>query len=105
MILSTTPTIEGKKIIEYRGLVTGEAIIGTNIMKDFLAGITDIIGGRSNAYEKSLQEAKEIAQKEMIEQAEALGCNAIIGIDIDYETVREGMLMVSLSGTAVKISE
>ncbi|MBY0374483.1 MAG: heavy metal-binding domain-containing protein [Bryobacteraceae bacterium] len=102
MLLSTTSTIEGRTI-EYLGLVSGEAILGANIFKDFFAGIRDIVGGRSAAYEGELRKAKEIALAEMREQAQRLGANAIIGIDLDYETISVGgeMLMVSASGTAV----
>ena len=105
MINSTTPSIEGKKIDEYLGVVTGEAILGANIFRDIFAGIRDIVGGRSAAYEKELQKAREIAFREMNQQAQDLGANAILGIDIDYETVgsQGGMLMVSVSGTAVKV--
>lgn len=103
MILSTTPTIEGRPITEYKGVVTGETIIGANVFKDFLAGIRDFIGGRSGAYEKVLREAKNTALNEMADRAAALGANAVVGIDIDYETVGQSgsMLMVACSGTAV----
>ena len=102
MIHSTTPTLEGKTISQYLGVVTGEAILGANIVKDIFAGITDIIGGRSAAYEKELQKARVIAFEEMDEQANNLGANTIVGIDLDYETVGSGsMLMVTISGTAV----
>lgn len=106
MILTTTPTIEGKKIKEYKGLVTGEAIMGANLFKDLFAGIRDIVGGRSGAYEEELKKAREIATSEMTEMAKSLGADAIIGIDLDYETVGEGgsMLMVSTSGTAVTLA-
>ncbi|ATV37662.1 hypothetical protein CUB95_03345 [Prevotella intermedia] len=105
MILTTTPNIEGYKILEYKGLVTGETIIGANFIKDFFAGIRDIVGGRSKSYEKVLQEGKETSVREMMQRAQELGANAIVGIDIDYETVGEGgsMLMVACSGTAVRI--
>ncbi len=103
MIVTTTPTIQGKEIKEYLGLVTGEAIMGANLIKDIFASITDIVGGRSAAYEKELTRARDIAVKEMDENAAALGANAIVGVDLDYETVRQGMLMVAVSGTAVKI--
>lgn len=105
MIRSTTPTIEGKPIRNYHGVVTGEAILGANIFKDFFAGIRDIVGGRSAAYEQELRKAREIAFKEMEDEAARLGANAIVGIDIDYETVgsQGGMLMVSVSGTAVTV--
>jgi len=103
MIITTTPIIQGKEIKEYLGIVTGEAIMGANIVKDIFASITDIVGGRSAAYEKELTRARSIAVKEMEENARILGANGIVGVDLDYETVREGMLMVSVSGTAVKI--
>jgi uncharacterized protein YbjQ (UPF0145 family) len=105
MIQSTTPSIEGKQIIKYHGVVTGEAILGANIFKDIFASIRDIVGGRSAAYEEELQKARIIAFEEMSQQATDLGANAIVGIDIDYETVgaQGGMLMVSVSGTAVSI--
>ncbi len=105
MILTTTPNIEGYQIREYKGIVTGETIIGANIFKDFMAGIRDIVGGRSASYEKVLREAKDTSMMEMIQRAQAMGANAIVGIDIDYETIGEtnSMLMVSTSGTAVVI--
>ena len=104
MILSTTPQIEGHPIREYKGVVTGETIIGANVLKDILAGIRDIIGGRAGSYEKVLIEAKDTSLREMMERAQALGANAIVGIDIDYETIGKGsMLMVATSGTAVVI--
>ena len=105
MILSTTPTLEGHPIREYRGVVTGETIVGANVFKDFMAGIRDFFGGRSGTYEKVLRDAKETAMSEMAERTEAMGCNAVVGIDIDYETVGEhgSMLMVTCSGTAVVI--
>jgi len=105
MLTVTTPTIEGKKIVRYFGLVSGEAILGANIFKDFFASIRDIVGGRSAAYEKELRRAKDIALQEMTEQAATLGANAVVGVDLDYETIGVGkggnMLMVSASGTAV----
>ncbi|MBQ6063501.1 MAG: heavy metal-binding domain-containing protein [Prevotella sp.] len=103
MILTTTPTIEGRPIRDYKGVVTGETIIGANFLKDFMAGIRDIVGGRSGSYEKVLREAKDTSMKEMEERAAALGANAVVGIDIDYETIGQGnsMLMVAVSGTAV----
>ncbi len=105
MIFSTTPTLEGHPIREYRGVVTGETIIGANFLKDFMAGIRDFFGGRSGSYERVLREAKDTAMREMAERAENMGCNAIVGIDLDYETVGESgsMLMVTCSGTAVVI--
>ena len=105
MLIITTPTIEGKKITKYHGLVSGEAILGANIFKDFFAGIRDIVGGRSAAYERELRQAKQIAINEMIDEANSLGANAVVGVDLDYETIGIGsggnMLMVSASGTAV----
>lgn len=105
MIMTTTSTLQDKTIADYRGIVTGEAILGANIFKDFFAGVRDIVGGRSGAYEKELAKARAIAMQEMEERAHALGANAIIGIDLDYETLTVGkgggMLMVSASGTAV----
>jgi len=105
MLLTTTNTIEGRTISNYFGMVTGEAIIGANIFKDFFASVTDIVGGRSGAYERSLKDAKNIAVQEMVDAAKAQGANAVIAIDLDYETVGKdsGMLMVSASGTAVKL--
>lgn len=103
MLVTTTSTIEGKHISSYIGLVNGEAIIGANIVKDFFAGITDIVGGRSGAYEQALREAKSIAIKEMMDQATRLGANAVIGVDMDYENINNTMLMVSANGTAVII--
>lgn len=104
MIISTTSTIQGKEIKEYCGIVTGEAILGANLFKDLFAGIRDLVGGRSAAYESELRKARQIAMAEMEEQARSLGANAVVGIDLDYETVgaQGGMLMVSVSGTAVK---
>lgn len=109
MLTTTTPTVEGKRITRYLGLVSGEAILGANIFRDFLAGIRDIVGGRSAAYEKELRKAKEIAIQEMEEQARVLGANAVVGVDLDYETIGlgsgGGMLMVSASGTAVVLAD
>ena len=109
MLIVTTPMIEGKKIVKYLGLVSGEAILGANIFKDFFAGIRDIVGGRSAAYEKELRRAKEIAIEEMREEARSLGGNSIVGVDLDYETISigqaGGMLMVSANGTAVVCEE
>ena len=102
MIISTTNTLEGKKITSYLGIVTGETIIGANIFRDFFAGIRDIVGGRSGAYEEVLKEARETALKELEEKAMQLGANAIIGVDLDYETIGQSMLMVTASGTAVR---
>ena len=104
MIITTTNVVEGHTIAAYKGVVTGEAILGAKVFRDFLAGIRDIVGGRSGAYEKSLSEARQIAFDEMAQHAESLGANAIVGVDIDYENITAGsgtMLMVSVSGTAV----
>lgn len=104
MLLSTTSTLDGKRVVRYVGVVSGEAILGANVFKDLFAGIRDIVGGRSAAYERELRRAKDIAIQEMIEQAVAVGANGVIGIDLDYETVGSGsMLMVSASGTAVVV--
>ena len=106
MIIATTNTIEGHRVVDYRGVVTGEAILGANIFRDFFAGIRDIVGGRSGAYEKSLREARSIALAEMEDEARRLGGNAVIGVDLDYENIAAGSgsrLMVSASGTAVVI--
>jgi uncharacterized protein YbjQ (UPF0145 family) len=104
MIVSTTNTLETNEVKQYLGIVTGETIIGANLFKDIFAGIRDIVGGRSGSYEKVLREAKDTALKEMQDQATRLGADAIIGVDLDYETVGSsgGMLMVTASGTAVK---
>ncbi|MBI4531865.1 MAG: heavy metal-binding domain-containing protein [Candidatus Latescibacteria bacterium] len=103
MVVTTTPTVEGQRILRYLGIVTGEAILGANIFRDFFAGIRDIVGGRSAAYEKELAHARAIALDEMKAQATDLGANAVVGVDLDYEVIREGMLMVTASGTAVVI--
>jgi uncharacterized protein YbjQ (UPF0145 family) len=107
MLMTTTSTLEGRKISRYLGVVTGEAILGANIFRDFFAGIRDIVGGRSGSYEKVLRDAKDTAMREMMEDAKRLGGNAVIGVDLDYETVQVGsgggMLMVSASGTAVVV--
>ena len=105
MIIVTTPSLEGRRITRYVGLVSGEAILGANIFRDIFAGIRDIVGGRSAAYEQELRKAKGIAIQEMQEEAQRLGGNAVVGVDLDYETITMGsgggMLMVSASGTAV----
>src|SRR5215210_1546 len=103
MVVTTTPTVEGKRIREYRGIVTGEAILGANLFRDVFAGLRDIVGGRSAAYEKELRNARELAMAEMAATANAQGANAIVGVDLDYEVLGQnnGMLMVSISGTAV----
>lgn len=103
MIVTTTHSIEGKRITKYCGVVAGEAVLGANMFKDMFAGIRDLVGGRSGTYERELQRAREIALEEMQERAAGLGGNAVVGVDIDYEVLGEknGMLMVSVSGTAV----
>lgn len=103
MLVTTTPHVEGQRIVKYIGLVSGETIIGANFIKDFFAGIRDIVGGRSGSYEKVLRQAKETAIYEMQQYAASLGANAVVGVDLDYETLGSGssMLMVSASGTAV----
>lgn len=103
MVITTTPTVEGRKIVEYRGVVVGEVIIGANIFRDVFAQITDIVGGRSGAYEKPLIEARETAMRELEDRAALAGGNAVVGVDLDYEVVN-GMLMVSVSGTAVVLA-
>jgi uncharacterized protein YbjQ (UPF0145 family) len=105
MLLTTTPNIDGKRITKYCGIVAGEAVLGANVLKDLFAGIRDFVGGRSGTYEKELQRARAIALEELQERARELGANAVIGIDIDYEVLgkENGMLMVSVSGTAVFI--
>ena len=105
MLLTTTNTIEGHPIVEYYGVVSGETIIGANFVKDFFAGIRDIVGGRSGSYERVLRAAKDTAMQEMSDAAARLGANAVVGIDLDYETIgnSSSMLMVACSGTAVKI--
>lgn len=105
MIVTTTPSIEGQPVSEYLGIVSGEAIMGANMFKDMFAGIRDIVGGRSGAYEEELRRAKDIAMREMQENAAHMGANAILGVDLDYETVgaNGSMLMVTASGTAVRL--
>lgn len=103
MIISTTSSLQGKEIEEYLGIVSGEAIMGANVVRDFLAGITDIIGGRSGAYESKLAEGREIAIQEMVEKARRMGANAVIGVDLDFETLRDGMMMCIATGTAVRV--
>jgi len=106
VIVTTTPTVEGRKITSYQGIVTGEAIMGANIFKDLFAGIRDIVGGRSATYERELRRAREMAIEEMMAAAAEKGANAVVGVDLDYETVggNASMLMVTVSGTAVVIS-
>lgn len=105
IIVTTTPSIEGRPITAYLGLVTGEAILGANIFKDLFAGVRDIVGGRSAAYERELSSARSIALTELAELAASLGADAVVGVDLDYETVGQGgsMLMVTASGTAVRL--
>ncbi len=106
MIITTTPSVDGKKIESYLGVITGEAIVGVNIFRDLFASIRDIVGGRTQSYEKVLDEARQLAQKDLTDRATEMGANAIVGVDIDYEVLGQsnGMLMVSISGTAVKLS-
>ena len=103
MIITTTQSIEGQSIREYKGIVVGEAIMGANIVRDFFASITDVIGGRSGVYEQKLADTRKIAESELADEARARGVNAVVGVDLDYEVVAESMLMVSMSGTAVVI--
>jgi uncharacterized protein YbjQ (UPF0145 family) len=103
MLVTTTPNVEGYRITSYLGIVNGETIMGANIFRDFMASITDVVGGRSGAYESKLKEARDIAISEMVTQAQRLGATAVVGVDVDYEVVREGMLMVAVSGTAVRV--
>ena len=105
MITTTTHTVDGRRIRQYLGLVTGEAIMGANVIRDFIAGLTDLVGGRSGTYESKFAEARETALQEMEEEAQRKGADAVVGIDIDYQVLgaRNGMLMVTATGTAVKI--
>ena len=105
VIVTTTQGVEGRKITSYQGIVTGEAIMGANVFKDLFAGVRDIVGGRSGTYERELQRAREIALEELEARARALGANAVVGVDLDYEVLGQGnsMLMVSASGTAVVV--
>jgi uncharacterized protein YbjQ (UPF0145 family) len=103
MIVTTTPSVEGRRITGYKGIVVGEAILGANVVRDVFAGITDILGGRSTAYEEELGKARGVALSEMQERASALGADAVVGVDLDYEVINS-MLMVSASGTAVTLS-
>ncbi|ACJ33953.1 MULTISPECIES: YbjQ family protein [Anoxybacillus] len=105
MIVTTTNSIEGKQIEQYLGLVSGEVILGANVVRDFLASITDIIGGRSGTYESKLAEGREMAVQEMVKKARNMGANAVIGVDLDFETLRDGMMMCIATGTAVKLKE
>ncbi len=105
MQLVTTPGLEGRRIVRYCGIVAGEAVLGANVFKDMFAGIRDLVGGRSGTYEKELRKARQLALDELAEQAAELGANAVVGVDIDYEVLGEknGMLMVTASGTAVVV--
>jgi uncharacterized protein YbjQ (UPF0145 family) len=103
MLLTTTPTVEGGRIIRYHGVVTGEVILGANVFRDFFASIRDIVGGRAGSYESVLRDGRNTAFGEMMQEAQRLGANAIVGIDVDYETLGKSMLMVSVSGTAVSV--
>lgn len=105
MLVTTTPTVEGKKIVCYKGIVFGEVVSGVNFIKDFMGGLRDIVGGRSGTYESELADARDKAIEEMIQRAKKMGANAVVGVDVDYEVLGEknGMLMVSASGTAVVI--
>ena len=105
MIVTTTPTVEGRRIRDYKGIVCGEAVLGANVFRDLFAGIRDIVGGRSASYEKELRKGRDIALEEIEQEARRLGADAVVAIDLDYETVGQGgtMLMVTISGTAVKL--
>jgi len=103
MIITTTPSVEGKTIQEYLGIVTGEAILGAHLGRDIMASLTDIVGGRSAECEGEVRKARMSALREMASEAEDKGANAVVGVDIDYEVIRQGMLMVSASGTAVRV--
>ena len=105
MIITTTQTVEGRRIVAYHGVVSGEAILGANFVRDFFASIRDVVGGRSGSYERVLREARDAALAEMTEEAQRRGANAVVGVDLDYETIGDtgSMLMVSASGTAVRI--
>lgn len=105
MILTTTPTLQGKEIERYIGIVSGEAIMGANVVRDFLASVTDIIGGRSSAYENKLSEGRDVAIREMEEKARRMGANAVVGVDLDFETLRDGMMMCVATGTAVFVKD
>ena len=107
LLVTTTPTVEGRRIVAYHGLVTGEAILGANVFRDFFASIRDVVGGRAGSYEKVLRDGRETAVREMLEEAAGLGANAVVGVDLDYETVGDSgsMLMVSISGTAVTLED
>ena len=105
MLITTTPSVEGKRIVEYKGIVFGEVVSGVNFIKDFMGGLRDIVGGRSGTYENELADARDKAVEEMLNRAKKMGANAVVGVDVDYEVLGEknGMLMVSVSGTAVVV--
>ena len=105
MLITTTPSFEGKRIVEYKGIVFGEVVSGVNFIKDFMGGLRDIVGGRSGTYENELADARDKAVEEMLNRAKKMGANAVVGVDVDYEVLSEknGMLMVSVSGTAVVV--
>ena len=105
MLITTTPSFEGKRIVEYKGIVFGEVVSGVNFIKDFMGGLRDIVGGRSGTYENELADARDKAVEEMLNRAKTMGANAVVGVDVDYEVLGEknGMLMVSVSGTAVVV--
>ena len=105
MLMSTTNTIEGKRIVEYLGIVSGDAIVGANVFRDLFARVRDIVGGRAGGYENALRGAKEAAFEDLTAQAAEFGADAIVGVDLDYETVGDTMLMVSISGTAVRLGQ
>lgn len=104
MIVTTTPTVEGYTITGYKGIVVGEAIMGANVVRDFFASITDVVGGRSGAYESKLRDARQTALSELEDEAARKGADAVVGVDIDYEVVGDSMMMVSVSGTAVSLT-
>ncbi len=104
MIVVTTDSIEGRRVAEYLGVVSGDAIVGANMFRDFFARVRDVVGGRAGGYEKALQGAKDAAMADMVEAATALGANAIVAVDLDYETIGDSMLMVSANGTAVRLA-
>ena len=104
MIVVTTESIEGRKVAQYLGLVSGDAIVGANMFRDFFARVRDVVGGRAGGYEKALRGAKDAAMEDMIEEAGQLGANAILAVDLDYETIGDSMLMVSANGTAVRLA-
>ena len=104
MIVVTTDSLEGRKVAEYLGVVSGDAIVGANMFRDFFARVRDVVGGRAGGYEKALRGAKDAAMEDMIEEARQLGANAVLAVDLDYETIGDSMLMVSANGTAVRLA-